>query len=111
MKALSIKEPWISMIVNGEKTIETRTWYTYHRGDILLVGSCKPVGKFSGKAACIATIVECRPMTVKDEENAGCSLYLGAVSWVLANIRPVKPVSIKGQLGIYNVKWGCREGE
>ena len=105
MKALSIKEPWLSRIVSGEKTIETRTWKCPEKfmGEILLVGSKKPSGPYAGKAACIATIAECRPMTKRDEAQALCPVYPGAYSWFLTNIRPVKPVSIKGQLGIYQV--------
>ncbi len=36
MKALSIREPWASMILFGEKTIETRSWWTHYGGDLLI---------------------------------------------------------------------------
>jgi len=39
MRALSIKPPWIELIVEGRKTIETRTWRTNYRGKILLCSS------------------------------------------------------------------------
>jgi hypothetical protein len=39
LKALSIKEPWITLIAEGRKTIETRVWATSYRGPLLLVGS------------------------------------------------------------------------
>jgi activating signal cointegrator 1 len=32
MKALSILQPWASLIVHGFKRIETRSWMTLHRG-------------------------------------------------------------------------------
>lgn len=34
--ALSIKQPWASLIVHGLKTIEVRTWPTPRRGRILI---------------------------------------------------------------------------
>lgn len=36
MKALTIKQPWASLIVLGEKKIETRSWKTSYRGPILI---------------------------------------------------------------------------
>jgi hypothetical protein len=42
LAALSIKQPWANMIISGEKTIETRTWSTDFRGDLLIVSSKTP---------------------------------------------------------------------
>ena len=39
MKALSIRQPWAWLIVNGYKDIENRTWPTKVRGDILIHAS------------------------------------------------------------------------
>lgn len=36
MKALSIKQPWAWLIVNGFKDIENRTWQTSFRGLVLI---------------------------------------------------------------------------
>lgn len=36
MKALSLWEPWASLMRTGAKTIETRSWWTHHRGDLLI---------------------------------------------------------------------------
>lgn len=36
MKALSIRQPWASLIVLGYKDIENRTWPTNHRGQTLV---------------------------------------------------------------------------
>lgn len=103
IKALSIQEPWLSLIFTGEKTIETRTWGTLHRGELLLVGSKKPKGRFSGRAACIVDVVDCRLMTEDDEVGACCEVYPGAYAWVLRNVRSVPDVEISGNLRIYNV--------
>lgn len=39
MKALSIKQPWASLIANGIKDIENRTWRTNFRGRIYIHAS------------------------------------------------------------------------
>ena len=36
MKALTIKEPWASLIINGYKEYEFRSWKTNYRGKILI---------------------------------------------------------------------------
>jgi activating signal cointegrator 1 len=103
MKALSLKEPWASLVRSGKKTIETRKWKTNHRGRLLICASAKPVSEFSGKAIAIATVRDCRPMSKVDEKDACCELYPKAQAWILENITPIKPFPVKGQLGIFEV--------
>ena len=35
MKVLTIREPWVSLIINGYKKYEFRSWKTNYRGKIL----------------------------------------------------------------------------
>jgi hypothetical protein len=46
MKALSIKQPWASLIAHGIKDIENRTWKTHFRGRIYIHASAKGVKDF-----------------------------------------------------------------
>jgi ASCH domain len=39
MKAISIRQPWAWLIVNGHKDVENRSWSTKHRGQILIHAS------------------------------------------------------------------------
>lgn len=39
MKVISILQPWATLIVIGAKRIETRSWNTKHRGDLLIHAS------------------------------------------------------------------------
>ena len=39
MKIISIRQPWASLIVQGIKDIENRTWRTHHRGPVLIHAS------------------------------------------------------------------------
>ena len=106
LKALSVKQPYASMIAQGSKTIETRTWPTEYRGDLLIVSCKKPriPGLPSGKALCIAKLVDCRPMLIEDKDPARCQWYRGAWSWVLEDIRKIQPFSVRGRLKLYDVE-------
>ncbi len=104
LKALSIKQPWANMIVAGEKTIETRVWATSYRGRILLLSSKQPKIEPAGCAVGLADLVECRPMTMRDEEAARCQLYSDAVAWVFCNVEAIEPFPLKGQLGLFDVE-------
>lgn len=110
MKALSVKQPWANMIASGEKTIETRTWSTDYRGDLLIVSTKLPKVEPAGCAVAIAELVGCRPMTEKDQIEACCSIYDGAYAWVLANVRPVNPFPVRGQLGLFEVDYPPESG-
>lgn len=103
MKAISIKEPWATLILEGKKTIETRTRNTHYRGKILLHASKNPKSRISGMIFAIADLVDCRPMTEADEKYACCKVYPRAHSWILRNVIPIKLVPLKGQLGLFNV--------
>jgi hypothetical protein len=41
MKAISIRQPWAWLIVNGMKDIENRTWKTNYRGQLFIHASSK----------------------------------------------------------------------
>lgn len=104
MKALSIKQPWANLIASGLKTIETRLWGTSYRGELLIVSSKKPRIEPSGCAIALAQLIDCRPMLRSDERAAQCKLYENAIAWVLQDIRPLRPVRVKGQLGLFDVE-------
>ena len=105
MKALSIKQPWASLIASGVKTIETRRWNTNFRGTVLIVSSLNPVINDlpTGKAIAIAEIYDCKPMTLQCEKFAYCEIYQGAYSWFLRNIIPIPHFKVKGQLRLFDV--------
>ena len=112
MKAISIRQPWASMVVSGEKTIETRTWRTNYRGPLLIVSSKQPIvdNLPRGYALAIVTLVDCRPMTKQDEAAACCGVTLGRFAWVLSNIRNIVPFRVSGKLGLYEVPYQEAEG-
>jgi len=124
MKVVSIREPYASLIKDGIKTIETRSWRTKYRGPIY-IHSCmskqqikEEVGKLIkselkyGYILCKAELVDCIYMDeefiekekIRDYNNFICGRYeVGRYAWVLSNVEILdEPIKIKGQLGLWN---------
>lgn len=79
MKAISIKQPWASLVAAGTKTVECRTWKTHYRGPLLICSSKGDVeiddgGENlilpGGMALAAVELVDVRPMTEADLEPA-----------------------------------------
>lgn len=103
MRALSVRQPWANLIAAGLKTIETRTWATSYRGELLIVSSLKPNIEPAGFAVATAFLTDCRPMKDEDWVAARCPAYPGAWGWHLVSIQKILPFPVKGKLGIYKV--------
>ncbi len=121
MKAISLRQPWATLVADGVKSIETRTWPTNYRGPLLIVSSrvrkplgvppmasddalAKVAGDPLGNALAIVELVDCRPMVAEDATNACCELYPRAWAWILTKARRITPFPVKGQLGLYEVQ-------
>jgi len=106
MKAISLHQPFASMIAMRSKQIETRSWPTNHRGDLLIVSTRKPElpGFLCGYALCIVNVVECRRMIPADESSARCRWKKDLWAWVLSDLRRIEPFRVRGYQGIYEVE-------
>ena len=122
MKALTIKEPWASLIVNGYKKYEFRSWKTNYRGKILIhagmsiekdmLGNIKDYNIEINKRAIIgeANLADCILVNEefdKELRNIDKIVYgnnhLNNYAWKLENIKKYdKPIPIKGKLGLWN---------
>jgi len=106
--ALSLHQPWASMIATGDKTIETRGWGTTYRGPLLICATQEP--KEHGPTGCAVALVRliaCRPMLATDRRRARCKRYPGAVSWLLADavwLRPEDRLPVRGHRGLFKVE-------
>lgn len=112
MRAMSVKNPWASLIAHGIKSLEIRSRATKHRGPLLIVSSLGVAPELAlfpehdpgrGVALCIVDVIDCRPATSADLGAACVAPPDGSFAWVLANPRPVEPFHVRGQLGIYDV--------
>ena len=77
MKALSLLQPWASLVVIGLKTIETRSWTTKYRGDLLIHAS-------QGKAGSIFASEPPSTKYIKDFSKLPFGFIIGRVT--LTNI-------------------------
>ena len=125
MKALSLKQPFATLIAGGDKTLETRNWKTDYRGPLLICSSksvhngmfvldgydleCAPLVKAyglsfpKGMMLFYTQLLNCRRMTVDDEPAACCRLYPGAWAWELGEVVPVQRRYVKGMLNLFDV--------
>ena len=126
MRVLSIKEPFATLIKDGVKRIETRSWKTNYRGELYIHASLTKTDitdrhellelvkdkTFSyGYIICKCKLKDCVYMTkdfVEDIRNNHhqeyiCGMYTeGRYAWVLDEVEILeKPIQAKGKLGIW----------
>lgn len=129
MRTLSLREPFATLIMNKKKYIETRSWKTNYRGELLIHASKALIGNsingreelinlidndemHYGKIICKCELVDCIEMTneyiakiMKEEHQQYiCGLYaVGRYAWIIKNIEPLNPlIEEKGKLGLWN---------
>lgn len=125
MKVLSIKEPFATLIKDGVKRYETRSWKTNYRGEIYIhasIGLSTSLNKEKGMSylksdinlgyiLCRCNLVECILMdedfinyieTETTEKDYG-DYRLGRYAWELEVLEVLEtPILAKGRLGIWN---------
>ena len=131
MKVLSLTEPYATLIKEGKKAVETRSWKTNYRGELYIHASMTKIPKEwyenkdvmslitdvplnYGKIVCKCKLVDCVYMTEEYIENIKkcnpkeyiCGIYeVGRYAWILENIEVLNtPIEAKGHLGIWNYK-------
>lgn len=107
MKAISIRNPWATEILNGQKKYEFRTWSTSYRGPLLICSSANPKikGTISGHALVVATLKNIFLITNKNYRDF--SLYRAPAekcyAWQLTDLKFIKPFTVRGKLSLYDV--------
>ena len=105
VRALSLKQPYANWVASGRKTLETRTWSTPYRGDILICASTTGKGEPKGVALCVVELTNIRPMLQSDEHAACVSVYPRAKAWELTNLRVIKkPFPVSGKLNLFKLE-------
>ena len=123
MKVLTIKEPWASLIVNGYKKYEFRSWKTNYRGKVLIHAGLTlekdTAIKFkdynldygSGEIIGEAILTDCVLVTDEFENKLyninplvyGKSEHSRVYAWKLENvIKYNNRIPCKGKLGLWN---------
>lgn len=122
MKVITLKQPWASLVANGYKKYEFRSWKLNHRGDILIHAG-KAIDKDAmeqvknlnleypnSKILAIVHIDDC----IKLDENINKQICAEnyqvygnknrtGYAWKLSNIRKIENTDIiSGKQGIWN---------
>ena len=113
-KALSIKQPWATMIVKGIKPVENRTWRTRYRGEV-----CIHAGKTfdheglawlieNGHVDSTATEADFqkggivgRAVITDCVEEHDSPFFFGPYGFVLEDAQELQFQEIKGRLGFF----------
>lgn len=112
MRALTIRQPWGSLIVAGIKDVENRSWRTNHRGPLLIHAGAAMDPVEGWRVLEVARLAEIpRGALIGMVEVVGCvrdspSRWArpGQWHWELANARPLpRPIPIRGRLGLFEV--------
>lgn len=131
MKALSIKQPWAWLIVNGFKTIENRTRRTHFRGPFLVHASSRMTRDdheacllFCRSNELLGQVVNNRRLIIPAfgelptggivgraeivdcVQKSSSKWFCGDYGYVLKGAKPLTFVSIIGQLNFFNL-CGC----
>ncbi len=119
MKALSLKQPWAELILQGKKKIELRKWNTNFRGEFLIHASKIPDKKGMkefgfDKLPCGFIVGKAKLVDVKKyKDNKGLlrdkNLHLADSNWgsygfILKNVKRTKPIPAKGKLNFWEYK-------
>ena len=126
MKVITIKQPFATLIAEGLKEYEFRTWKTSYRGEILIHAGKgvdkKAMERFkylnleypSGCIIAKATITDCVYVddALKEElQKKDDKVYYGVINkdsnwdgygFKLENIEKKSPIEIKGKLSLWN---------
>jgi hypothetical protein len=115
VRALSVRQPWAWLIVNGYKDVENRSWRTHYRGPVLIHAGANtselseptiqriehrhgiklPREFETGGIIGVVDIVDCRSRT-------GSTWHVrGNIGWVLAKPRRLTFRACKGALGFF----------
>lgn len=127
MKALSLTQPWASLVALGLKKYETRSWRTNYRG-ILYIHAAKtfPAGarRFAevevalgrlpsripfGAIIAVVKLVDIYPtQEIMQDISALERLYgdysWGRFAWRLAQVETIEPIPYKGSRGLFDVE-------
>ncbi|MBA1184529.1 ASCH domain-containing protein [Pseudomonas stutzeri] len=120
MKALSIRQPWAWLIVNGHKDIENRSWPTSYRGP-MLIHAAKGMTRAEyedAESLCRKLNVQLPPFNALERGGivglatiTGCTddssspWFFGKFGFELSDAKPLPFfMPYKGQLGFFNVE-------
>ena len=134
MKAITLHQPYASLIAIGAKRFETRRWRTLHRGPLAIHSAARmpprmwdlfwaapfyrhlkdagfqdPTHLPRGSVVCVVDVKSCQQIAgavhISADERAFGNWTPGRYAWELVNLRRFQtPIDAKGQQGLWEWK-------
>ena len=131
MKAITLIQPWASLVAIGAKRIETRSWATSYRGPHAIHASARypgwakavaleepairaalleallpPQRLITGHIIAVCDLVDCFQITPENQpaepERSYGDYTPGRYAWALNDVRKLpRPIPAKGRLGLW----------
>ena len=123
MKVLTIKQPWATLIMQGDKRFEFRSWQTKYRGNLLIhagegidkeamkrlekyLPKKLPYGKILGKVKlvdCIKMSPEFKELLLKENSDIYTkSSFQENYGWQVSDVEVFEnPIDVKGHLSLW----------
>lgn len=126
IRIITLQEPWASLIGEGIKIIETRSWPCYQYGELYIHAGMSKIPRNDTRRNTMAKwlkrpmhygtifakcqLVDCVPITAEfssavKENDPDCFLCgdysNGRYAWILKDIEYIDPIKSKGKLGIW----------
>ena len=133
MKAITVWQPWATLLATGQKHNETRSWKTSYRGEILIHAAktdhsgillhipMEELKHFQDAGVVKANLVDCfqideayrRKLQRENPAELAFGDYtIGRYAWVMADaILFNKPISARGKQGLWNWEGGIQDGQ
>ena len=127
VKALTLTQPWASLVALGFKRVETRSWRTSYRGPLAIhaaksfpasarqfAAEERAIGRLPGRIPrgaiiCTVELIDCRPAQDVALEVSGLERHLGDFAWgrwawlfAPDSLRVLEePIASRGALGLW----------
>lgn len=107
MKAITLWQPWATLVAIGKKKLETRNWSTKHRGQLAIHSAQKPLYETA----------DMHPMLFTDNNDLPIDYWpLGMVLAIvdLVDVKPITPVNnnfvsiVEFHMGNFNTEFEPR---
>ena len=121
MKALSIRQPWAWLIVNGYKDLENRDWRIWYKGKVLIHAAKTCTRREYGEAVAFAQPLLPPGVSIPPLEllprggivgmveivdcvhQSSSPWFVGPYAAVLAHPKTLELIPLMGQLGFFDV--------
>ncbi len=126
MKILTLKQPWATIIGEGIKQYEIRTWKTNYRGPIMIHAgmgidreAMKRFDSFNftypkSEVICLVELLDCIPITEEflvylkhENKKLYGHIEVGGYAWKIKLIKKCSIKDVKGKLGLWEY---CEKG-